>query len=339
MLNTMNENDDINSVIQGCLYGLAIGDALGSPIKFETLNTIKSKYGEEGLKDFEKANNFPKGCYSSETQLTMATVQGILSAYEYSGRMLREEDILKKAIYLMYREWLKTQGNPLFRRNPNEMVMLAISNSKTIGTLTHSINDSKSSSNISKVIPLGLILNEDEAFRIGMEITAYTHGHPLAILSGGFLASLVACIRKYRQRGFDYCLNVAIGLLKRSPYGAMIIKKIEEGVKLNVDFLSQEHVTFILGEGWEIEDAISFALYCIAKYKKDYKKVILSSINHSGNSDSIGAITGGILGAFIGYNELPQEWVINVENTDKIAFLSKNLLVVHDYVRKYNIKF
>ena len=33
----------------GCLLGLAIGDALGAPAEFLTLEQIKRRYGEQGI--------------------------------------------------------------------------------------------------------------------------------------------------------------------------------------------------------------------------------------------------------------------------------------------------
>jgi len=36
---------------KGMLFGLAIGDALGAPTEFLSLNKIKEKYGPQGITD------------------------------------------------------------------------------------------------------------------------------------------------------------------------------------------------------------------------------------------------------------------------------------------------
>jgi len=51
------------------------------------------------------------------------------------------------------------------------------------------------------------------------------------------------------------------------------------------------------------------AVYCALKYRDDFRKAIIASVNHSGDSDSTGAITGNIVGAYLGLGNIPEEWV------------------------------
>jgi len=39
----------------------------------------------------------------------------------------------------------------------------------------------------------------------------------------------------------------------------------------------------------------------------DHKNAIVASVNHSGDSDSTGAITGNIVGAYLGMSKIPEE--------------------------------
>ena len=45
----------------------------------------------------------------------------------------------------------------------------------------------------------------------------------------------------------------------------------------------------------------------------DFKKGILLAVNHSGDSDSTGAITGNILGCLMGNTIIPEKWAEQVE--------------------------
>jgi ADP-ribosylglycohydrolase len=45
----------------------------------------------------------------------------------------------------------------------------------------------------------------------------------------------------------------------------------------------------------------------------DFKKGILLAVNHSGDSDSTGAITGNILGCLMGHTIIPEKWAEQVE--------------------------
>ena len=49
------------------------------------------------------------------------------------------------------------------------------------------------------------------------------------------------------------------------------------------------------------------------KYQNDFSKALIVSVNHGGDSDSTGAVTGNILGARIGYEAIPQQWKDRLE--------------------------
>lgn len=42
-------------------------------------------------------------------------------------------------------------------------------------------------------------------------------------------------------------------------------------------------------------------------------KGVLLAVNHSGDSDSTGSITGNILGALYGINVIPENWILKLE--------------------------
>ena len=66
----------------GCLFGLAIGDALGAPVEFLRLPQIKALYGEKGIADFDSWSGFKLGFYTDDTQMSLATARGCIKAYQ-----------------------------------------------------------------------------------------------------------------------------------------------------------------------------------------------------------------------------------------------------------------
>ena len=52
-----------------------------------------------------------------------------------------------------------------------------------------------------------------------------------------------------------------------------------------------------LGEGWVAEETLGIAIYCALRYEKNFSGGIIAAVNHDGDSDSTGAVTGNILGA------------------------------------------
>ncbi len=67
--------------------------------------------------------------------------------------------------------------------------------SGTPGTVAKPLNDSKGCGGVMRVAPVGLLADRDDAFVLGRDTAALTHGHPSGYLASGVMAALVAGLR------------------------------------------------------------------------------------------------------------------------------------------------
>ena len=72
-----------------------------------------------------------------------------------------------------------------------------------------------------------------------------------------------------------------------------------------------------LGQGWTAEEALAIGLYC-ALVAPSFEGGVTLAVNHGGDSDSTGSITGNILGALYGRESIPQRWLASLELADVI---------------------
>ncbi len=63
-----------------------------------------------------------------------------------------------------------------------------------------------------------------------------------------------------------------------------------------------------LGGSRGAEGALAITLYC-ALVAADFRGGVLLAVNHSGDSDSTGSMVGNLLGARLGPEALPEEWL------------------------------
>ena len=73
------------------------------------------------------------------------------------------------------------------------------------------------------------------------------------------------------------------------------------------------------------EETLSIALYCALKYQDDFSAGVVASVNHKGDSDSTGAVTGNILGALLGYEAIEDRWKEKLELRDVILEIADDL--------------
>ncbi len=76
-----------------------------------------------------------------------------------------------------------------------------------------------------------------------------------------------------------------------------------------------------------VVEAIAIAIYCALRYRDDFRKALCAAVNHDGDSDSTGAITGNILGAYLGIKGIPAEWVEKKEMADMLMQIAGDLLI------------
>jgi len=324
---------------RGCLIGGAIGDALGWPVEFLQFHEIVKRYGPEGIQVL-KYTSSEKAEITDDTQMTLFTAEGILRAdtrgnakgichppsvvfFAYQRWMLTQGYSGVKEYEWIYDGWLLGLPELHARRAPGNTCLSALE-SREQGTMKEPKNTSKGCGGVMRVAPAGLFYNKEQAFTMGVEFAALTHGHPSGYLSAGALSYLIASIIE----GQEIKAAVKDTLTKLEDYDnneectQIILKALE----LSESDLADTDAIGLLGEGWVGEEALAISIYCSLKYQDDFKKAIRTAVNHSGDSDSTGAITGNILGAYLGINRIPSEWVEHVELSESILQISDDLL-------------
>ena len=80
-----------------------------------------------------------------------------------------------------------------------------------------------------------------------------------------------------------------------------------------------------IGEGWTGDESLAMAIYCTVKYFNNFEQAMIASVNHRGDSDSVGAVTGNILGVVVGYDATQQSFKDNLELHDVILHVADDI--------------
>jgi len=325
---------------RGCLLGGALGDALGYAVEFMRLEDIKQRYGPPGI------NLLPEPTLiSDDTQMTMFTAEGLLRAnLRYNERGICHSPSVVHEAYL---RWLHTQGevneafahvfdrksddgwliklDKLHHRRAPGLTCLSALLSPRFGTMAEPLNNSKGCGGVMRVAPVGLVV--DDPFQLGCEIAALTHGHPTGYLPAGVLAAIISEIISGAE--LEPAIEKALQQLRTYEGHQATLKCVELALDLNADVAScyaHEKNIRRIGEGWVAEEALAIALYSALIAEGDFLEGICVAVNHDGDSDSTGAITGNILGAYLGASALPAKWIEKLELNREITELADDLL-------------
>lgn len=325
--------------IRGCLIGGACGDALGAPVEFLSDSEIADLYGPRGITDFAEAYG-RRGAITDDTQMTMFTVEGLIRAHvaeAQTGAPVDRTIFLHKA----YLRWLATQSS-LFERGyprpdldgwlvslpdlwapraPGMTCLSALRFSNRLGP--YADNDSKGCGTVMRDAPWGLYFaGEPEKAFAGAAVAAQiTHGHPSAAYASGAVAAIIA--RICAGSGIEAAARDTLAQHLQTPAASEVAAAVESALACSSREGWRSGI-IELGQGWVAEEALAIALLCAIRGETP-REALIAAVNHSGDSDSTGAICGNLVGAAFGIDALPEEWVAEVELTDVLDVLATDL--------------
>lgn len=325
---------DRSNRILGSLIGGAIGDALGAPVEFMSLETIKKSFGPSGIVDF-----FPAygriGAITDDTQMTLFTAEGLLRAYvrARSRGMCNVTSVVSAA----YHRWLETQEKDFQFRDTSQpgwlyhvealwsqrapgLTCLSALRSKPGSVQEPVENDSKGAGAIMRIGPVAMLFAEQDdkvmdVFNLAEECAWVTHGHPTGYLSAAAFAVILHAL--LCQKSLHEGIAEAKRFLTQKEGSKETLDALEKALKLAQQGTSNEDAIHQIGEGWVAEEALGIAIYCALK-AKDFEDGLILAVNHDGDSDTTGLLVGEILGAIYGYEKIPQRWIDGVELRDEI---------------------
>jgi len=332
---------EMRSRFRGCLLGGAVGDALGAPVEFMSRGEIHRRFGPEGITEYVPVYG-RLGAITDDTQMTLFTAEGLLQRGMKSppGDM----DSLSRHLGRAYIGWLSTQGlsNPNFyadatrwvessllighrelhdRRAPGNTCLTAL---QRMGSdCPPASNNSKGCGGVMRVAPVGLWADSPEAaFVVGCDAAALTHGHPTGWLSAGAFSVIIAMLVK--GEGLYSAIQSAIALLVREQHHEETVAAIRLALDLAGSQTDPQEAIGNLGGGWIAEEALAISVYC-ALVATGFREAVVMAVNHSGDSDSTGSITGNLLGAMWGEGVIPTFWLHSLELHDVIVKVSDAL--------------
>lgn len=337
----------------GCLLGGAIGDALGALIEFLSIKEIEKRFGPKGLTNYME---FPEwvGEYTDDTQMTLFTAEGLLRGYH--RQVLKGiGGAITSITYQSYIRWLFTQGididsidfgwgdmdlkngwllkqKELHKRRAPGNSCLSSLRQGIPGTIDEPINNSKGCGAVMRMAPVGLMYTDlIAAFNAGCVLGAITHGHPSGYLSAGVFAAIIQQL--VEGKSLRDALLASIHHLQVWDGHEEVLRAINKAIdladKICVEPENKSKAMAIaiplLGEGWVGEVALAIAVLCSLVFTHNYKGGVLSAVNHSGDSDSTGSITGNILGFVNEIEGISEEWISNLGFSDFVIQVSEDL--------------
>ena len=279
------------------IVGLTVGDALGVPVEFTTREYLEENpvTGMMGHGTYD----MPKGTWSDDTSLALATMQSIVNRGEIDLEDIMNEFSLyvSESKYCQYHVF--DYGNTTIEAICRFREGLPISKCGGIGERDNG------NGSLMRILPLAFIpgITYDDV----ENVSAITHAH---------LRSRIACV---------LYVEIARSMLEYDMEISEHISVACDRIIKHYGYIEElEHFYPIFENEYDVYEGRSYVvktleavLYCLLE-TDNYKDAVLMAVNLGRDTDTVAAITGGLAGIYYGYDDIPAEWINDIPQIDFI---------------------
>lgn len=294
--------------IIGGVIGLVVGDALGVPVEFFSRESLRHN-PVSGMRGYG-THGQPAGTWSDDSSLALVTLQSLLGGYS------------PKAIMTGFQKWRSDN-----HMTPHGQVFdIGVTTAHAIRRAAHGVEpvlcggaseSENGNGSLMRILPLSIFVSRRdsaEIIRRSFEISSLTHAHFRSRLCCAYYSLLVRGIldgmdleRAMQEATRD--LDPAI-----PPEERKILASILDGTVLERD---ERYIS----SGGYVVHTLEASLWCCHRYP-DFSAAVLAAVNLGADSDTTGAVTGGLAGLIHGFGSIPQEWVEQLARSGEVLRLA-----------------
>lgn len=305
--------------IQSSFLGIAVGDALGVPVEFQGRGFL-DEHPVVGMIGYGTHNQKP-GTWSDDSSLTFCLAESLCTGFDL-------QDIANRFVDWYYdgywTAWGHTFDIGITTRQAIDRVMSGSLPPELCGGMDEFENGNGS---LMRILPLVFYLQgrpQDERYHFTKLVSSITHGH---------FRSYFSCFIY-----IEYLLKLLDGLDKQEAYVSLQKDILRFGAKNGLNKQELDLFNNILrndlrmlkkgevkGSGYVVE-SLEASLWCFLRHDS-YEQAVLEAVNLGSDTDTTGAITGGLAGLYYGMDSIPHDWIEIIARKDDILDLGRRLAV------------
>lgn len=307
---------------QGCIVGAAIGDALGMPAEFMTESELKRHYGR--IEKFESPlsnhplKNLKPGQWTDDTQLLLLTADSLIESkgfdiYDFSERLGEW--------------WRRCEKEKGYNRYASMNTLNACKALYYGNDPYKSGSKSIESDSVVRSIPTGVwyYRSIEDVVRYSRLSSVPTHNSEET--KEACLALALTCTYLLNDLKSEEALKSCMNYLSH--------KKLIKRFNTIIDMQEEEpdRVKNVLGLGTSVMEVVPLAFYSFLHSQDNFEDIVLTAVNASGDTDTLGAIAGALGGAYLGISKIPPNFLEQLEAINLLKNRAVELIEKSNYLK------
>lgn len=297
----------MKSAYFGGLMGFAIGDAFGVPVEFKSRSELLSHPVTKMIGN--GTYNLPAGTWSDDTSMLIATIDSINA----------KEDIDIYDIALKFSAWKNHASYTAI----GDVFDIGGTCSRAIDNFDENrddpskwgLNDYNSNGNgsLMRILPIAYYalekrLRDTEILEIVRDVSSITHAHEVSILGCYIYVRYAMFLLMGKDKYSAYSMTKSVDYSMFSEVARNEYKRVLK------DDIAKLELNDIASSGYVVH-SLEACLWVTLK-SESFKEAIIGAVNLGEDTDTIGALTGGLCGIIYGYDLIPKEWIETVARKD-----------------------
>ena len=296
---------NIYEQISGGIIGLVVGDALGVPAEFKS----RDSYHITGMTGYG-THNQPPGTWSDDSSLALCTLHSLIGGYE-------PEDIMNNFVRWLNEAYMTAHDEVFDIGGATNSSILSYVGNKDYRTSGMADELSNGNGSLMRILPASIYFHKEEPDEIiakTFEVSKFTHAHIRSMLCCAYYSLLVKAILS--GTSLTEGMNYASEQLKQyvPEEEKDILKRIMSGYIIN------ECDDNISSSGYVVH-TLEATLWC-CHTTTDFASAVLKAVNLGNDTDTVGAVTGGLAGLIYGKSSVPREWIETIAKIEDIKMMT-----------------
>lgn len=303
------------------IYGFIVGDALGVPVEF-SYRFVLEKDPVRDMREFD-THFQPKGTWSDDSSMMIATIDSLICKNGYN---------INDSFYDMADKFVSWYKDRKYTPH-NEVFDIGGATRKALNNYINNrdklcgcgeISDNGNGS-LMRILPLAYYfyvanLDIEKRKEITFEVSSITHSH--IISKYGCLIYIEFVLNILKNRNNLDLLNLYSETVKEiktllKSESREVQKTVEKAYKRVLDGkINKEKYENIKSSGYVV-DTLEAVIWTILN-SNDYSESVLKAVNLGDDTDTVGALAGGIAGIIYGEYQIPKEWRESIQGKDYI---------------------
>jgi len=303
----------MENIIKSGIFGVCVGDALGVPVEFKKRENLK-KSPVTTMLEFMSWNQ-PKGTWSDDSSLTLCLAEQLTKRYDLEKI---GESFVK---WVKYGHW--TAHGKLFDIGGTTRHSIArLIKGESARFSGNIFEEDNGNGSLMRILPLAFYLkneeNIDKIYQTVKEVSSITHGHFRSVFACFiYVIFAIELIKsKGKKEAYTYMQKTALEYAEIQGFNPNEVLLFERILKNDISTFPEDKIK---STGYVLH-SLEASLWCFLN-SESYSEAVLKAVNLGEDTDTTGAITGGIAGIYYGFENIPEEWISELVRKDDIEKL------------------